>query len=176
MKKSTKTEIVIPTWAGRTGPGYWADHAPSDYSHRTTSFWVSFRGVWPGDQFSYMNNDCRAIGDIGLHVFATVDATVSIDLRLHDAGSMTLPKSVQRIKVLKRLFVKGKAYPFTNFVRDTTVHDELAKAVDAMSIRRVMVYHGINEPETFEPVGIAIKRISDCIDERMNRMKLRQAA
>ena len=138
--------------------------------------WVLFRGVWQEDQFSYLNNDCRAIGDIGLHVFATVEATVSIDLRLHDAGSMTLPESVQRIKVLKRLFVIGKAYPFSNFVRDTDVHTELTKAVDALGIKRAMVYHGVNVPETYEPVGIVIKRISDCIDERLNRMKLRLAA
>jgi len=79
MKKSTKTEIVIPTWAGRTGPSYWG------------------------------------------------------------------------------------------------VHTELTKAVDALGIKRAIAYHGVNEGETFEPVGIVLKRISDCVDERLSRMKQRQA-
>jgi hypothetical protein len=105
-----------------------------------------------------------------------VTGTVSIDLRLHDVSSMTLPESVQRIKVLKRLFVKAKAYPFGDFVRDTDVHTELTKAVDALGIKRVMVYRGINQAETFELVGIAIKRISESMDERLNRMKQRQVA
>jgi hypothetical protein len=89
---------------------------------------------------------------------------------------MTLRESVQRITVLKRLFVKAKSYPFNGFARDTNVHDELTKAVAALGIKLAMVYHGINEPETFELVGIAIKRISDCIDARLNRMKQCQAA
>ena len=106
---------------------------------------------------------------------SAVDGTVSIDLRLHDAGSMTLRECVQRITVLKRLFAKGKAYRFSDFARDTNVHTELTKAVAVLGIKQAMVHHGINEPETFELVGIALKRISDCVDERLNRMKLRHA-
>jgi hypothetical protein len=51
---------------------------------------------------------------------------------------------------------------------------ELTKAVAALDINRPMVYHGVNEPETFEVVGMALKRISDCVDDRLNRMKLHQ--
>jgi hypothetical protein len=97
-------------------------------------------------------------------------------LRLHDAGSLTLMDSVQRVKVFKRLFVKGKAYRFSDFVRETDVHTELTNALAALGIKRGMVYHGINEAETFEPVGIVIKRISDCVEERLDRMRQRQAA
>jgi len=89
---------------------------------------------------------------------------------------MILRESVQRVKVLKRLFVKGKSYRFSDFARDTDVHTELTKAVDALGIKQAMVYHGVNEEETFEPVGIVLKRISDNIDERLSRMKQRQAA
>jgi hypothetical protein len=176
MKKQAKTEIVIPTWACRTGSAYWGEGDYSGYDSQSSSFWVSLRGVMPEDRHSYMNDDCRAVGDIGLYVYATLDGTVSIDLRLHDAGSMTLRESVQRITVLKRLFVKAKSYPFNGFARDTNVHDELTKAVAALGIKLAMVYHGINEPETFELVGIALKRISDCIDARLNQMKQRQSA
>ena len=167
---------MIAAWAGRTGPAYWGDREYSGYDNQSSAFWVSLRGAQPGDRHLYLNDDGRAVGDIGLYVYVTVDGTVSIDLRLHDAGSLTLLESVQRIKVLKRMFAKGKAYPFGNHIRDTNVHNELTKAVDALGIKRAMVYHGINEPETFDPVGIALKRISDCIDDRLDRMRQRQAA
>ena len=176
MKKSSKTEIVIPTWAGRSGPSYWGDINYSSYDNQSSSFWVSLRGVLPSKPYSFMTDDCRAIGDIGLYVWVTVDGTVSIDVRLHDVGSMSLHEGEQRIKVLKRLYAKGKAYPFNNFQRASDLHMELTKAVHALGIKRAMVYHGINVSETYEPVGIAIKRISDCIDERLNQMKQRQAA
>jgi hypothetical protein len=176
MKRSARTEIVIPTWAGRTGPSYWGDQDYTGYDNQSTSLWVSFRGVVAGDRHSCMNTDCRAIGDIGLYVYVSLDATVSIDLRLHDAGSLTLMESVQRVKVLKRLFVKGKAYRLSDFVRETDVHTELTKALAALGIKRCMAYHGINEAETFEPVGIVVKRISDCVQERLERMKLRLVA
>jgi len=176
MKKSTKTEIVVPTWAGRTEPSYWGDRDYFGYDNQSSSFWVSLRVVLPGDRDSYMTDDCRAVGDIGLYVYATVVGTVSIDLRLHDAGSMTLRESVQRITVLTRLFVKAKAYRFSDFVRETNVHTELTRAVTALGIPRAMIYHGINEPEKFELVGIALNRISDCIDDRLDRMRQRQVA
>jgi len=176
MKKSTKTEIVIPTWAGRTGPGYWGDRDYSAYDDLSSSFWVSLRGVLPGDRHNDMNDDYRAVGDIGLYVYATFAGTVSIDLRLHDVSSMTLRECELRIKVMKRLLVKGKDYPFSDFARDTNVHTELTKAVAALGIKRAMVHHDINEPETFELVGLALKRISDCVDDRLNRLKLHQVA
>lgn len=66
MKKSSKTEIVIPTWEGRSGPSYWGDNDYSSYDNQSSSFWLSLRGVVSSDPYSYMNDDCRAIGDIGL--------------------------------------------------------------------------------------------------------------
>ncbi|WP_143541540.1 hypothetical protein [Rhodoferax fermentans] len=176
MKKSTKTEIVIPTWAGSTGPGYWGDRDYSAYDDQSSSFWVSLRGVLPGDRHNDMNDVCRAVSDIGLYVYATVASTVSIDLRLHDVSSMTLRECELRIKVMKRLLVKGKVYPCSDFARDTNVHAELTKAVAALGIKRAMIHHDINEPETFELEGLALKRISDCVDDRLNRMNLRQVA
>jgi hypothetical protein len=38
------------------------------------------------------------------------------------------------------------------------------------------MYHGINEAQSFEPVGIVIKGIFDCVEERLDRMRQRQAA
>ena len=79
-------------------------------------------------------------------------------------------------EVRQYLTPEAKAYLFSDFTRDTNVFVELTKVAAALGIHRTRVYHGINEPETFEPVGIAIRRIADCIDERLARMKRRQAA
>ena len=57
-----------------------------------------------------------------------------------------------------------------------TVHTQLTKVLDALGIQRALVYHGINTKESFEPVGMAIKRISDALDERLEQMKRRQVA
>lgn len=174
MKKSNRTEIVIPTWAGRTGASYWGDQDYSSHDDQSTSFWLSLRGVVPSD--GYINGECRAIGDIGLYVWIDLHGTVSIDLRLHEVGSVSLYEGVQLINLLKQLCAKGKAYPFSNFQRSTTVHTELTKALDALGIKRALVYQGINTSESYEPVGMAIKRISDDINERLNHLKQRQVA
>lgn len=57
------------------------------------------------------------------------------------------------------LVIRSSGYRFSDFVRDTNVHNELTTVIDAVCIKRAMVYHGINEPETFELVGMALKRI-----------------
>lgn len=175
MKKPSKTEIVIPTWEGSTGPSYWGDTEYSSHDNQSTSFWLSLRKVVPGDS-SYWNDDSRAFEDIGLYVWIDIHGTVSIDVRLHEVGFVSLYEGVQRINLLKRLYAKGKAYPFSNFKRGTTVHIELTMALDALGIKRAMVYHGINTEETYLPVGLVVKRIADSIDERLNRMRQRQVA
>lgn len=174
MKKPRKIEIVIPTWEGRSGPSYWGDADYSSHDNQSTSFWLSLRGVVPSD--GYINGDCRAIGDIGLYVWIDLHGTVSIDLRLHEVGSVSLYEGVQLINLLKRLCAKGKAYPFSNFQRGTNVQTELTKALDALGIKRAMVYHGINTSVSYEPVGMAIKQISDDMNERLNHLKQRQVA
>ena len=176
MKKSNKTEILLATWAGCSGPGYWGDSDFISHDSQSTSFWLSLRGLVPGDPYSYLQSSCRAIGDLGLYVWLDIHGTVSIDLRLHDAGSLTLQECELRVKLLKRLHLKGSAYPFNGFQRGTTVHAELGRALDALGIRRVLVYHGINTAEAYEGVGLAVERIADSIQERLNRMKQRCTA
>jgi hypothetical protein len=176
MKKTSKTEILIATWAGRSGPGYWGDSDHSSHDQQSTSFWLSLRGVVPGDPYSYMQSSCRAISDLGLYVWLDIDGTVSIDLRLHDAGSLSLAEGEQRIKLLRHLHLKGKAYPFNGFERGAAVHAELSRALDALGIRRALVYHGVDKAETYEAVGVALQRIADSLQERLARMKRRCTA
>lgn len=169
----TKPEILIATWAGLSGPAYWGDSDFSSHDNQSTSFWLSLRGVVPGDPYSYMNEGCRALADLGLYVWLSLDGTVSIDLRLHDVGSLSLAEGEQRIGLLRRLHAKGKAYAFNAFVRGTTVHTELIRALAALGVQRALVYHGINTSETHEPVGLAIGRIAGSVQERLARMQQR---
>ena len=176
MKKTSKTEILLATWASCSGPGYWGDSDFLSHDSQSTSFWLSLRGVVAGDPYGYLDSGCRAIADLGLYVWLSIEGTVSIDLRLHDAGSLTLVEGEQRVGLLRRLHAKGKAYPFNGFQRGAAVDTELAQALDALGIRRALVYHGVNKPETHEAVGLAIQRIAGSIQERLARMKQRRAA
>ena len=116
------------------------------------------------------------MADLGLYVWLDIHGTVSIDLRLHDAGSLTLAEGEQRMKLLRRLHLKGKAYPFNGFARKTTVHAELSRALDALGIRRALVYHGVNTVETYEAVGVAVERIAASLHERLAGMRRRCTA
>ena len=167
----TKPEILIPTWVGRSGAGYWGDRDFISHDGQSTSFWVSLLGVMAGDPYSYMDSCCRAIGDLGRYVWLDIHGTVSIDLRLHDAGSLTLVEGEQRVQLLRRLHAKGKAYSFNVFQRGAAVGSELIRVLDALSIRRALVYHGVNTAKTYETVGLAIQRIAGSIDERLARIK-----
>jgi len=176
MKTSSKTEIVISTWSNRTGPSYWGDHDYGSHDGQSTSFWVSLRGVVPSEPYRYLHDDNRAINDLGLYVWVNVENTVCIDLRLHVTGSLTLYESEQRVKVLRRLLAKGKAYRFSDFSRESDVQTELTKALDALGVKRSLVYHGVDTPDTYVLVGIVVKRICDEIEVRLERLKQRQAA
>ncbi len=176
MRKITNMEILLPTWEGNTGERYWGDYSYESHDNETTSLWLSLRGLVPGDPYSYMQDECRAVNDIGLYVWISVNGAISIDLRLRECSSLSLRETELRIKALKRLFVIGKAYQFSSFVRDSDVHAEITKALDAIRVKRTMVYHGTGISETYQPVGIAIKRISETIEERLEQMRLCQVA
>lgn len=134
MNKSIKekTEILIATWSGRSGPGYWGDNDFPSHDGQSISFWLSLRGVVSGDPYSYMNQECRAIVDLGLYVWLDIYGTVSIDLRLHDAGSLTLAEGEHRMKLLRRLHRKGKSNKLPelrhlpgHLLRETVIHEPI---------------------------------------------------
>ena len=78
--------------------------------------------------------------------------------------------------MLKRLCAKAKAYPFNTFARGTGVQTQITKALNALGIRRALVYQGLNTVETYEPVDLAIGRIALSIEQRLEGMRRRQAA
>lgn len=59
LSLKTKTEILIATWVGGSGPGYWGDSDLLGYDSEFTSFTVSLRGVVASDSHSYLDSRCR---------------------------------------------------------------------------------------------------------------------
>jgi hypothetical protein len=137
IKNFNQIEILIQIWPGDKGCKYWGDYDnnsfdDSYYDNHNSSFWVSLDCIVPNDKYSYMKNDCRAIRDIGLYVSVSTDKTISMDLRLHKVESLSLYEAEQRIKTLKRLFVKANEYKFNSISHDTDVHSEMTKVFDAL--------------------------------------------
>jgi hypothetical protein len=127
--------------------------------------------------YSFLNADSRVVCSMGLHVWVSVDGEVSIDLKMLDMRSLNLHECLHRVAVLKRLIAKAKAYLFNNVTRDADLHTELTKVTDALGIKRSLVHScTVGSHDTYAPIGIAIKRISDCIDGQLHSMKQRQVA
>lgn len=177
MNKPVKHELVIPTWPNASGPGYFGDTDYTGYNDDTTSFWLSLRAVKEGDKYPYFDEGIRAINNMALYCWACTDGTVSIDLRIHGAGSQTLREAELAVKTLKRLTAKGsKTYPLGNFTRGANLHSEIIKVLAALGIQRSIQYHGIGVDETYEPIGIAAAKIAEIINKRLANMTQRKAA
>lgn len=168
----SKPELMIASWPAN--PVKVDDY---HYNDSTTASRVYLRMVDPDDKWS-LSDENRAANDLGLYVWADIDGTVSIDVRAMDIHSATLRELEARVKLLKRLTAKAEKAGFTfhNFHRSTTVYEQLIRCLDAMGIKRAVEYHGINAPETFAPVGIAVKRIADVFDNQLAKMRQRKAA
>ena len=54
-----------------------------------------------------------------------------------------------------------QSFDFGNFYREADVFETLTLAVSALGITESVCYHGIGEPETFQPVGLQIKKLAD---------------
>lgn len=126
----------------------------------------------PSDRWT-LNEECRAANDIGLYIWVAKDGVVSIDIQVIDLYSATIQELEARLKVLKRLNAKAERAGFTfhSFHRNTTVYEQIMRALDALGIRRAVEYHGICEPETFSPAGIEVKRVADAIEAKIAHIR-----
>lgn len=168
----TKPELMIASWPAN--PVKVDDY---HYNDSTTASRVSLRMVDANDKWS-LSDENRAANDLGLYVWADIDGTVSIDVRAMEIYSATLRELEARVKLLKVLDRKAErgGFTFHHFHRNTTVYEQLTRCLDALGIKRAVEYHGISVPETFVPVGIAVKRIADTFDNQLAKMRQRKAA
>ena len=121
---------------------------------------LPIRLVNPGDKWD-TDNTTRAIDTLGLYVYKSKNI-VMIDLKYFNRHSATLFELENITSNLKRLHKKAsKAFPINQFVETQDVFTQLTLACAALGITQSICYHGIGEPETFEPVGLSIKEITE---------------
>ena len=66
LEISAKTEIVIATWAGRTGPCYWGDRDYTGCDNQSSTFKVSLLGVLLGAQIGAITVLCGGRSVMGV--------------------------------------------------------------------------------------------------------------
>ena len=114
----------------------------------------------PSDKWD-TDNQTRAIDILGLYIYKS-KAAVMIDLKCLSLHSATLFELENITSNLKRLHKKAsKAFPINQFIETQDVFTQLTLACAALGITQSICYHGIGEPETFEPVGLNIKGIAE---------------
>ena len=121
---------------------------------------LPIRMVNPDDKWD-TDNTTRAIDTLGLYVYKS-KKVVLIDLKCLGLHSATLFELENITSNLKRLHKKAsKTFPLNQYVETQDVFTQLTLACVALGITQSICYHGIGEPETFEPVGLNIKVIAE---------------
>lgn len=126
----------------------------------TTTARLPIRLVNPDDKWDTDMNT-RAIDTLGLYVYVSKNV-VMIDLKCLSLHSATLFELENITTNLRRLHKKAsKAFPINQYVETQDVFTQLTLACAALGITQSICYHGIGEPDTFEPVGLNIKVIAE---------------
>lgn len=121
---------------------------------------LPIRMVNPDDKWD-TDNQTRAIDTLGLYVYKSKNV-VMIDLKCLSLHSSTLFELENIVSNLKRLHKKAsKTFPLNQYVETQDVFTQLTLACAALGITQSICYHGIGEPDTFEPVGLNIKAIAE---------------
>ena len=88
--------------------------------------------------------------------------TLMIELKAFGIHSATQAELKERLDLLTKLNKKGaKNFDFGSFYREADVFETLTLAVSALGITESVCYHGVGEPETFQPVSLQIKKLAD---------------
>ena len=121
---------------------------------------LPIRLVNPDDKWD-TDNTTRAISNLGLYIYKS-KTVVMIDLKCLSLHSATLFELENITSNLKRLHKKAsKTFPLNQFVETQDVFTQLTLACSSLGITQSICYHGIGEPDTFEPVGLNIKEIAE---------------
>ena len=121
---------------------------------------LPIRLVNPDDKWD-TDNQTRVIDNFGLYVYRSKDV-VMIDLKCLSLHSATLFELENITSNLKHLHKKAsKVFPLNQYVQTQDTFTQLTLACAALGITQAIRYHGIGEPDTFEPVGLSIKVIAE---------------
>ena len=121
---------------------------------------LPIRLVNPDDKWD-TDDQTRAIDTLGLYVYKSKNI-VMVDLKCLNLHSATLFELENITTNLKRLHKKAsKTFPLNQYVETQDVFTQITLACAALGISSSICYHGIGEPDTFEPVGLNIKEIAE---------------
>ena len=121
---------------------------------------LPIRLVNPDDKWD-TDDQTRAIDTLGLYVYKSKNI-VMVDLKCLNLHSATLFELENITTNLKHLHKKAsKTFPLNQYVQTQDVFTQLTLACAALGISSSICYHGIGEPDTFEPVGLNIKEIAE---------------
>jgi hypothetical protein len=177
MKKETY-EIVVPVWARETGYAFFGDRDYTGYVDDVGSAHVKLRAICEGDKYPWFSEDVRAINNFTLYVWFSSDGTVCIDVRHEAGGRQQLRELEAAVKMFKRLTAKiSKKYSMlNNFSRKSSIHTELTLVLDALGVKRSVIYKGIGTEDTYQPIALAVKPIAEILEKRQASLKKREAA
>lgn len=162
MKKS---EITVPVRVRDAGYSYWLE-SKSQYGYQDacSATWLSL-AAYTDDPDNYITSTERDVRDIGIYVWFD-ESSVNLDIRFRDICSMTIFECESRLKLIKKLSAKAsKTFPLSSFVKNTTVHTQLTKLLDALGIKRALDYTGKSLSGDPFPIGIALKYIGETLDK-----------
>ena len=135
------------------------DSQTVDRYEDTLSIKLALRLVNKADKYD-TDNTTRACSDLGLYVYYC-KKTVMIELKAFDIHSASQLQLKERLDLLTKLNKKGaKSFDFGSFYREADVFETLTLAVSALGITESVCYPGVGEPETFQPVGLQIKKLA----------------
>lgn len=176
MKKPTH-ELVIATWPEAHGYRYFGCVDYGAHFDDSSTCYVPLRAVIEGDKFPWFDDSVRCINDICLYCYFSIDGCVSIELRTNESGTQTLRQLEYHVKMMKKLTAKAsKTFNLGDFKRGSDFHTELTKIVAALGIKRSVQYHGIGTQDTYVPVGVAVRKIAEVIEQKLSEMAKRKAA
>ena len=139
------------------------DNQTVDRYDDTLSIKLALRLVNKADKYD-TDNTTRACSDLCLYVYYCnyCRKTAMIELKAFGIHSATQAELKERLDLLTKLNKKGcKTFDFGSFYREADVFETLTLAVSALGITESVCYHGIGAPETFQPVGLQIKKLAD---------------
>lgn len=152
-KPATKRpEIVLATWAGRTGAEFFGDRRYSN-SLSCDSMWLSLRVV---DDDSYTAYKLRsAVSSIGLWVWWSTDSdSISVEFKAHDVFSANVSELEAIVSELRRLNKRvparlhGQSYP-----------EYVVATLRAVGIKRIVEYRGIGAKDEHTGLNNAVPNL-----------------
>ena len=162
MPASKRPEIVLATWAGKTGAEFFGDRrfARLFGDSHCDSMWLTLRVVDDDSHAAYKLR--QVMSNIGLWVWWSTDSdTIHVEFRAHEVHSATVTELQAMVSELQRL---NKRIParlhgenYASYVRST---------IHAAGIKRRVEYHGFGNPEQHHSIQSAFGPLVNEIESR----------